>query len=426
MIPVALVLICLAAALGTVGMARSVPIPDFTVRRVGNASFHAAHGQSVGMVAAGNEIAGFGKTASEYASMGHWGEMGVAAAVGGYEGDTYRWTKGDPVREKIMKGYLKKYWPGARKRLLALGGSVYGATETGDLGTLPIFADPKFNDLSVKDVVVMPGILKEPITNKTFEWDPIVTKDSATYSVSEIPVVAEQKDQVEPQTRTVSLMFARITLSGLAERVSQGFGVDLVNDRVQRRIMAMMELEEATIIEGDGTGGSFKGMTASFTDNVVDLVTATITLDDLNDALLLAWENGGRPDFAIAPHSVVNKLAQLLEDKGIQRREIIPTTQAVGGWAGRAQEIIYNGIPIRGTRLMNTVEGTMNLVFYQNDMLRLPTLLDTSMMELGVTTDAKDLLLKKYSSFKDLAANNALGDGTGGQHHAVIKNIGVV
>ena len=347
-----------------------------------------------------------------------WERLGICPSDENINGQDYFWDKDDPTLRAMAEKYRRVYAPQIAANLkTANHDPLKGAIESTDIGQLPLFLDSGFFDITPKDVIVARDLRRTPWKGKTVNWNSMTARGAAIFDTAEIPTLSDQDNTYEAQQLSVKLMYGKITLSGLSMATAEPF-VNLMNWEIQARVRAMLELTEATTLTGTGAGGSWKGMQALFTDNTSS-PGGDIDLDEIDALLEIIWNSGGNPDRGIAPHSVVNQIGAILRDN--QRVQIPAQTTAIGGWQGLRNFVIYNGIPIFGSRFMPNTPTARELYLYQQDVLDYPVLVDTVIEPLAKTTDAESWMMKTYMVFRDRSGTG--GAGEGGTYHGLMDTL---
>ncbi len=348
----------------------------------------------------------------------YWEKLGITASSEHIDGADYHWDKDDFTLRLMADRYQKTYAGQLAERVRAANSDpLRGATASTDIGTLPLFLDRGFFDVTPKDMILAQDLRRTPHRAKTVDWNVQTASDDAVFAATENPAIVDQDETYVGQVLNMSVIYGRITLTGLSLAVADPF-VNLMNYSVQRRMRAIMELIEQTTLTGDGAAGSWEGMQNLFTTNV-DSIGGVITLDDIDDHMRTVWNSGGNPDRAIAPHQVVNDIGKLLRDN--QRVDLGAQTTAIGGWQGLRNFVVYNGIPIFGSRFMPDTPNLRELYHYQQDILDYPILHDIQLEPLAKTGDAEQWLIKTYMTFRDLSGTD--GTGGGGTFHGKIDTI---
>lgn len=344
----------------------------------------------------------------------------------------YLHQKTDPVAAAYAQNYMDLYGDilaaarnSPNRRRLAL---VSGAQESTTIGQLPIFLDSGFVDNTPRHVILTPMIRTVPMRTKTVDWNQVQSAPDAAFilAANEGDLPASQDDVHQSQRLTVSVQAARVEITGLAQSVAQGF-VDLSQNKIARRMRAMVETTEDELINGTNAAlGGFNGLVQLATTNTENLGGGTITTDDLDNLFQQINENNGHPNFGIGSHQLIYDIKAEL--KAQQVNNINTTTPpAIGGFAfpQGLNFVEYNGVPIFGSNYPNNTPGSRDLFLVDTTMLQFRELRPTMLERLAKVRDADDWAVTRYYTLQDLSANDPggpPGDGTGGQFHGRILN----
>lgn len=348
-------------------------------------------------------------------------------------GMPYFLNKTDPTLVAAQERYIQLYgphWSSVRARQHNNLALVSGATESGDIPTLPIFVEPGFVDLTPNSVIVSPMIPRRPIRTKFVDWNDTLTVAAAVFIAdgSEGDFAAVAEDTYGAQRLQVRVLSSRLEVTGLAQAATQGF-VNLQDWRLRRRFQAIMEHQEAQVINGlSNDANGWNGLPEMVVTNTDNLSAATITTDDIDDLFQLIHVSKGRPSFGIASHGVINDIRKELKTDQVQNINGAPIPP-VGGmtFPGGMNSVNYNGVTIMGHDLLDNTSGDRDLYILQMDDLSFPELRPLLVEELAKVRDSRDMGITNYLTLMDASANDTggpPGDGTGGQHHGRIFNIG--
>lgn len=377
-------------------------------------------------------------TGTDRISVGQafYDEMGVFATDSPKEeGRAYRpLDPNDPVTADMAQRYLNLYGhliDEAQARAFQRGGrrlALAGAQESGDFDQLPVFLDQGITDNTLRQVILTPLLSVVPMRTATVDWINTVSSPDAEYilAANEGDLPTSQDNAYDAQRLDVSVLAARVELTGLSQAVSQGF-VDFSQSVIQRRMRAFLETTENEIINGTNTAtGGHDGLVQMATTNTVDLLTATITTDDIDDLIQQINENNGHPNLGLASHKIVNDIKAELKAK--QELPIGGSPQiAVAGFdfPGGMNVVNYNGIQIMGSNFVNNTPADRDLFLISTEQLRIRELRPMMLERLAKVRDADDWAITRYYTLQDMSANDTSGppgDGTGGQFHGRILN----
>jgi len=161
---------------------------------------------------------------------------------------------------------------------------------------------------------------------------------------------------------------------------------------------AMRELEENLIINGNtGTDATqFDGIvTIMGATNTVDKSSTALALDDIDAAIQLAYDDGGRPNLAICGSAVYTDLLGLLTAK---IGYLQPTKQVFWGFSTIVLNTMVGEIPVIPSMFMTNTANSKAMYFLDLSVVEMRVLQDLTFQDLAMTNDSEKFMLKIYEA----------------------------
>lgn len=305
-------------------------------------------------------------------------------------------------------------------------------TDTGTGGAtteamIPIFIDPRIVDISRQQtplVELFPRVSNQGIvaayvrvTAKSYATtaleDGVLTEGSGTRVQANKPI--KYLYAIGRVTGPANAAIPAYTLGGFAPTGS-GLGGGAFSDlsapnAMQQEVLLaardLKELEENLIVNGNSTtsvgsgpnGSEFDGfVTQQSTTNQKDLGGAELTWDDVEDAVKLAFEDGGQPNLGVASPSALVALRSIM----IDTLRISPGDNATELSFGISAQVVINtivgSIPIIPSRFLSDTAGQRSIYFLDMDWIEVRVLMDMTYEELAKTNDSRKFMLKMYET----------------------------
>ena len=183
---------------------------------------------------------------------------------------------------------------------------------------------------------------------------------------------------------------------GAVSDFSNATGSNAIQREVLVKAREFKELEENLIINGDADTDAtqFDGFIDQIsTTNKKDLNTTALELDDLDDAIQYAFDDGGRPNLGVCSSAVFTDIKSLLNAKiGYLQSE----QQVFWGFT----TIVYRGmtgdIPIIPSMFMSNVSGSKAIYFLDMTIWEVRVLMDMMYDKFGKLNDSDKFMLKGY------------------------------
>ncbi|MBU2185386.1 MAG: DUF5309 domain-containing protein [Gammaproteobacteria bacterium] len=285
--------------------------------------------------------------------------------------------------------------------LLATG--TYYSTTSGSIPVLlPTIVDPVLYDKMRIEYPLASGVIPR-VTQKGLYVD--VIRNTALPS----PIWGAEMSAVQPDTATydrvpsqVKFMYCAGQISGPMMVVAPQMWKDMLGKEIERHLLAMKELEENTIINGDTTSSTytngFNGLVAGITTNYSDKGTAQLELDDIDTAYYTTRDKRGAPDVGVTDFKTFNRLRALLKDyfilQGAEKDTIVMNLHS---------KITYMGITFFPDHKCPTASNeremlilTVNKASAGGPNIQMRVLQEPTIEDLAKDRDAYSFLMKAY------------------------------
>ena len=340
--------------------------------------------------------------------------------------DTKSLSTGKPVYDVDLRPRLHEL---AQLGLKAL------TTQTGGAGTagyamVPIYVDPRVVDTTRKFtplVEIMPRVTN---MGMTADYNQITAKGGG-YVKAEDEALPETDTTYDRKSTAIKFLYAvgRVTGPAIAAMPSwilaglqpQGGAVGAFSDQTATNAKQMevlvktreiRELEENLIINGDtgSDANEFDGIIVlQATTNKKDLNTTALGLGHVDEAIQMAFDDGGRPNFAVCSSAVFTDLLGLLTAK---IGYLTPTQQVFWGFSTIVLNTMVGQVPVIPSMYMSNVTGNKAMYFLDLSVWEMRVLQDLTYEELAKTNDSEKFMLKLYECLicKNTAFNAFIGE----------------
>ena len=167
----------------------------------------------------------------------------------------------------------------------------------------------------------------------------------------------------------------------------------------------MRELQENLIINGNATTSAISGnpngteysgiVTLMGTTNKVDKNTTALSLGDIDLAVQYAFDDGGRPNLAVASSSAYTDLLGLLNQRigYMQSQE-----NMFWGFSAVTLNTMVGKIPVIPSMYLSNTSGSKAIYFLDLSVVEMRVLQDLTYEELAHTNDSDKFMLKIYEA----------------------------
>ena len=324
-----------------------------------------------------------------------------------------------------MNGLDKK----SSAELVTKNNPVFKALETtsGGAGTagyalVPVFVDPRLVDRSRKETPL--ATILPRVTNRGITADyNVITAKGGAFTAAEDASLTETTTTYARESKSIKYLYAvgRVTgqaiaaipgynldsIQGTSDYLGSTFGSAAASNALQQEVLVktreIKELEENLLINGNSTtsgvagnpnGSEFDGIISlQGTTNQLDLAAAALTLTSIDDAVKLAYDNGGRPNIAICDSGTYTDLLGLLNAKiGFMQAQV----DTEWGFSAIKLNTMVGQVIVIPSRFMTSVSGAKQMYFLDTNYLEIRVLQDLTYEDLAKTSDSRKFMLKEY------------------------------
>jgi len=281
---------------------------------------------------------------------------------------------------------------------------------------IPLYLDPQIIDISREYTPLVEVIPRVTNQGLTADWSTI--SKAAAFVASEDASLSESNDTYARESVAIRYLYAvgRVTGQAIAATPSfmmqgmnpsgfnGGFGADELaatakQIEVLAKARAIKELEEELIINGDvDQAGEYDGIVQIFTDNsgnIVDASTGAFDFGDINKAIRLAFDDGGRPGLAICSSEVYTDLEALIQAK----QGFVPIAKNVfWGYETLTLQTMVGTIPVIPSMFMSNTTDEKAIYFLDLTVVEMRVLQDLTYEPLAKTNDSEKFMMKIYEA----------------------------
>ena len=295
------------------------------------------------------------------------------------------------------------------------------ATTSGGAGTagyamIPVYVDPRVIDTTRKYTPIVEIVPR--VTNQGMYADyNIISSKGGAFTATEDASLSETNTTYDRASTAIKFLYAvgRVTGPSVAAQPSYvlagmmpgagatgPFSDQSASNALQQEVLVktreMRELEENLIINGNvgSTASEFSGIiTLMSTTNTVAKGTTALGLDDVNESVQKAFDDGGRPNIGVCSSGVYTDLLGLLTQKiGYLKAE----AQVFWGFTTIVLHTMVGSIPVIPSMYMSNVSGSKAMYFMDMSVVEMRVLQDMTYEELAHTNDSKKFMLKVYEA----------------------------
>jgi hypothetical protein len=294
-------------------------------------------------------------------------------------------------------------------------GTTAGGAGTAGYALIPIYVDPQIVDRSRKYTPlteIVPRVTNQGITA---DYNIITAKGGAFFALEDA-ALGETSTTYDRASTSIKYLYAvgRVTGQALAAVPSYmlagfqpsgsvgGFGESSAPNAMQLEVLVkareLKEAEEDAIINGDAVTNpeEYSGIVVlQSTTNKVDKNTTALNLDDVTTAIQYAFDDGGRPNFAVCSSAVYGDLLNLLQAKiGFMQ----PTQNVFWGFSTIVLHTMVGDVPVVPSMFMSNVTGSKSIYFLDLSVWEMRVLMDMTYEKFGKLNDSDKFFLKIYEA----------------------------
>ena len=281
---------------------------------------------------------------------------------------------------------------------------------------VPIYVDPRVIDTTRKYTPLVELFPRVTNMGMFADWNTVTAKGGAVTAAEDATLTETTTTFVRNSTQ-IRFVYAvgRVTGPAIASYPSwilaglqpQGGSVGPFSDatalnakqlEVLIKTREIREEEERLILLGDNATVSteYDGVVVLMgTTNTVDKATSALSLDDLNQAIRLAFDQGGRPNLAVCASSVYEDLLGLLTAK---IGYLQPQQQVFWGFSTIVIHTMVGDIPIIPSMFLSNTSGAKDIFFLDMSIVEMRVLQDLTYEDLAKTNDSEKFMLKVYQA----------------------------
>ena len=294
---------------------------------------------------------------------------------------------------------------------------------------IPVFIDPRIVDISRKFTPLtelMPRVSNQGIVAAYVR----ITAKGAGRTAVEDAAQAETTDTIVQANESIKYLYSVGRVTGPAEAAIPAFvlggfsptGAGNVSgnpfsdqaapNAMQREVLsaarALKELEENLLVNGNKTTSAISGnpdgtefdgiIQLQSTTNQSDLSGAELTWDDVEAAIVTAYNAGGRPNLALASPSALVALRKIMIDTFRMSPADNATELSFGISAQLTLHTIVGKVPVIPSMFLSDTAAARSIYFLDMDWIEVRVLLDMTFEELAKTNDSRKFMLKMYET----------------------------
>lgn len=294
--------------------------------------------------------------------------------------------------------------------------STAGGAGTAGYAMIPIYVDPRVVDQTRKYTPLVELIPRVTNMGTTADYN-IITAKGGGFTAAEDAALSETNTTYDRASTAIKYLYAvgRVTgpsLAGMPSFILQGLqpvggAVGAFSDadapnamqiEVLVKTREIRELEESLIVNGNASTDAtqFSGIvTLLGATNTVDKNTTALTLDDINTAVQNAFDDGGRPNLAVASSAVYTDLLGLLTAK---IGYLQPQQEVFWGFSAIVLNTMVGQIPVIPSMYLSNTTGSKAIYFLDLSVIEMRVLQDLTYEELAKTNDSRKFMLKIYEA----------------------------
>ncbi len=296
-------------------------------------------------------------------------------------------------------------------------------TQTGGAGTagyalIPVYVDPKIIDQTRKYTPLCEIIPRVSNLGITADYN-VITAKGGGFFAAEDSALAERDNTPERKSTAIKWLYAvgRVTgqsraavpsyaLAGFQPSAGQSMASPFTDSsapnakqlEVLLQARALKEAEEDAIVNGDTSSDSneFDGFIKIIDDtNKVDKDNSELGLEDLNEAVQNAFDDGGRPNIAVCSSAVYTDILNLLQQRvGYMQAQ----QQVLWGFQSIVLHTMVGPVTVIPSMFMTNASGSKAIYFLDLSVTEMRVLQDMVYEDLAKTNDSEKFMLKMYES----------------------------
>ena len=334
-----------------------------------------------------------------------------------------------------IKEWVDRGIEAVQKKALGATSATGGGAGTAGIAMVPVYVDPRIVDTTRKYTPLVEMIPRVTNQGLTADYNKITAKGAAI-TAAEDAALSEQDDTYDRASTSIKYLYAVGRVTGQARAaypsyilegfqatgsglVGTGFSPQSAPNAKQLAMIvkarALREKEESLIINGDASTNSteFSGIVKlQGTENKVDKNTSALAYDDVETAIRYAFDDGGRPNIAVASSDVLADLRKIVIDTFHYRPSDMTTQLPFGVSSHLVLDTMVGPIPVIPSMNLSNVSGSKAIYFLDMNYIEMRVLQDMTYEELAKTNDSEKFMLKIYEALimKNPAFNSFIGE----------------
>lgn len=271
-------------------------------------------------------------------------------------------------------------------------------TTTGGAGTagyalVPVYVSPDIIDQTRYLTPLVELIPRRASRGRTYDYNKITSKGGATWK-AESAALSSDVDTFDRASVTVKYGYSVGEITGPALAQMRGYKDAQALD-LSVKTVALKELEEKTIINGDATTYSteYDGLIQSITTNTTNLSGAEVTLEYIRDEFDTTFNAFGMITLCVTDSATHSRIKSLLQ--AYQRQLAQPAENLPFGIPGAFQ---FDQATFIKSQFMPTSANSKRILFLDMRYIHMAVLQDVTYEELAKTHDANKYMLKVYEA----------------------------
>ena len=275
--------------------------------------------------------------------------------------------------------------------------STIGTTPTNAGQVLvPVWVDEDIVDLTRIDTPLVNLIPRVTNRGLTADWNQITAIASGVF-LAEDAALPDQDDTFVRQFTPIKFGYAIGRVTGQLQAGARGY-IDAMALAVRNKTLAIKRLEENTLINGDATANplEYDGLIVEITANgqVINQGGLAITLDDVQQIITDAYNNGGLPNLLVTDANTLQAIKALV----LEQFRFVDDLDVAWGLKTTAFASHIGVIPIIPSRFMPQVSGSRALLALDLSVIEMRVLQDVTMELLAKVNDSQKFFLKVYEA----------------------------
>ena len=323
------------------------------------------------------------------------------------------------LRPELLKTLNKGYGSIAAKAF----GITAGGAGTAGYAMIPVYVDPRIHDESRKYTPLTEMLRRVTNRGTTADYN-VITAKGAAFTAHPDAAMTEADDTYDRRSSQIKYLYSVGRVLGPAQAATPSYMVEgfeptgagnvpgstfangTAPNAMQLRVLtaarAYKELEEDLILNGDDSDDTteFDGLiTQQGSTNQNDLDGAALAYDDIEDSVQEAWDDGGRPDLAVAPSSIVTQIRKILKDEFRFSPSDYSNNEFTYGIPGAISlETISGRITVLPSQFMTNTSGSRQMFFFDSRFIEVRVLQDMTYEKLAKVNDSEKFMLKGYET----------------------------